>query len=83
MKMRKVNRYSVLIKISRRDWRNFKDLGIVIKAYILHTQETFRFEITTDMLRMYMCQELKVSVVTVGDLLDPKHLDMLVCSRLM
>lgn len=82
-RLRKVNQFAVLIQISRQDWRNFKNLGVIIKAYALISQETFRFEINTDMLRHYMMQELQVPAVSVGDMLSKENLDRLVRSRLM
>ena len=82
-RLRKVNQFAVLIQISRQDWRNFKNLGISIRAYVLVSQETFRFEISTDMLRHYMMQELQVPAVSVGDMLSKENLDRLVRSRFM
>ena len=82
-RLRKVNQFAVLIQISRHDWRNFKNLGVTVKAYVLQSQETFRFEIPTDLLRHYMMQELRAPAVSVGDILSKENLDRLMRSRLM
>lgn len=83
MRLRNVNRHTLVVKISRSDWRNFKNLSVVISVYVLGSQHTYKFELSTDTFRAYMATELNVSAVTVGDLLDKRNLDSLMKSRLI
>ena len=78
-----INGFAVLITIQRQDWSNFKNLGIIIKAYTVSSQQTFTFSLDTEKLRHYMAIELGVPAVSVGDILSVQNLHSLAKSRLM
>ncbi len=81
---KRVNGLLILLKIERKDKRNYsKDYGVVVVVYLGDTQDTFKFEIEEEELRIFMCVELNVDAVTVGDLLDKRNLSKVIDSRLM
>lgn len=81
---KRVNGIMVMLFISRKDARNYsKDFGIVIGVYVPRTSTTYKFPIEEEQLRKYMCKELGVDAVGVGDLLDKRNLQTIVSARLI
>jgi len=81
---KRVNGIMVMLFINRKDSRNYStDYGIVIGIYVPASSTTYKFPIEENNLRKYMCKELDVEAVGIGDLLDKRNLQAVVAARLI
>lgn len=82
--VQKMNGILVLIKVYRKDPRNYtKDFGIIIEAYIPQSQSIYKFPLEDAELRSYMAILLEKESVTVGEILDKHNIRNLIACRLI
>ncbi|KAJ1433161.1 hypothetical protein B484DRAFT_447409 [Ochromonadaceae sp. CCMP2298] len=84
--LKRVNGIMVFVRLMRHDARSYsRDCGLVIEAYVPHTQATFRFNLEDFEVRFYLGIELDVepTALSMGDCLDTRNLRKIVSSRLI
>lgn len=82
--VQKMNGILVLIRVYRKDPRNYtKDFGIIIEAYLPSCQAIYKFPLEDAELRSYMAMLLEKDTVTVGEILLKQNIRNLISCRLI
>jgi hypothetical protein len=82
--VRRINGIMTVILVRRLDIRHYsKDCGVVVEVYIPDYQMLLKFPIEEPELRKYVQNLLNLPAVTIGDLMDKRHLKEIICARLI
>jgi hypothetical protein len=82
--LKRINGYMCILKMRRADERNYSsDYSMVFEVYLPKYQKTAKFILPEKDLREYMCQELQLEALSLGDLTDKRNLQALISARLV
>lgn len=83
-KIKRMNGVIVYLRILRKDARTYtRDCSLTIEIYVPKDQASFKFPIEDADLRSYMQLDLGLEVLSLGQLMDPVNLEVLVSTRIM